>query len=406
MRRFGIVAVVLVLAAVSTASAGDWNMFGPRTLGMGGAGASSARGAWSLMLNPAGLAEPDEAARISLSFGADIRDLGLSDAIDALADYDWERIQGDPTSSENAAAVNDIVAQLRIMNEKALMVGVGGGLFTTFGKFGIGVNGGFRAAFSPRVDLVNIVPIASNVPNSFAYNTSKVAIVAMTLAEVPIGYARKFEVGKGSMSVGGTVKIMRGATYSAAVDPTTASTDEFRDEINDSEKTSVNLGFDLGAIYHPPYKNLSFGLVARNINSPKFDTIDGGEVSEDAQIRVGGELALFNRLLSVAVDADLNKRGTILDGYGPNNEQYKEQWIGGGISLEGSPWIFETALRLGVMQNMADSELGMIYTGGLSIGFKWLHVSLSGAVSQEESEVVDAKYPAGASVMLAIESTW
>jgi hypothetical protein len=129
-------------------------------------------------------------------------------------------------------------------------------------------------------------------------------------------------------------------------------------------------------------------------------------VSEDAQIRVGGELALFNRLLSVAVDADLNKRGTILDGYGPNNEQYKEQWIGGGISLEGSPWIFETALRLGVMQNMADSELGMIYTGGLSIGFKWLHVSLSGAVSQEESEVVDAKYPAGASVMLAIESTW
>jgi hypothetical protein len=392
------------LAAVSVASAGDWNMFGPRTLGMGGAGASSARGAWSLMLNPAGLAEPDEAARISLSFGADIRDLGLFDAVDALADYDWEDMQNDPLG--NIAAINDVVAQLRIMNEKALLVGVGGGLFTTFGKFGIGVNGGFRAAFSPRIDTYHIEAVASNVPNSFVYNTSRVAIVAMTLAEVPIGYARKFEVGKGSMSVGGTVKIMRGATYSAAVYPTTASTDEFRDEITDSEKTSVNLGLDLGAIYHPPYKNLSFGLVARNINSPKFDTSDGGEVSEDMQIRVGGELALFNRLLSVAVDADLNKRGTLLQNYGADGKEYSEQWIGGGVSIEGSPWIFETALRLGVMQNIADDELGMIYTGGLSIGFKWLHVSLSGAVSKEQSEVEDATYPAGASVMLAIESTW
>lgn len=401
MRKYNVAAVAMVLVAASVVSAGDWNMSGPRTLGMGGSGAASARGAWALSCNPAGLAEPDEASRISISAGADIRDLGLFDAVDSLSEYDWEAIQANPLG--NIVEIGEIVGILNTMNQKALLFGAGGGAAAGIAGFGVGINGGLRVAFSPRLDLVNVY---TNGPNSFAFNTSRVAVAAMTMVEVPIGYGHKFEVGNGSMSVGGAIKIMRGSTYSMSVYPTDANMDDYKDAIQDSEETSVNFGLDVGAIYHPPVAGLSLGLVARNINSPKFDTKDGGEITEDAQFRIGAEMAFWKRLLSVAVDADLNKRGTILEGYGPDNEQYKEQWVGGGISLEGSPWIFETALRLGAMKNLADSELGLVYTGGLSLGFKWIHISLSAAMSKQQSEVQDATYPAGASAMLAIESTW
>lgn len=405
MRKYSVAAVAMVVVAATVVSAGDWNMSGPRTLGMGGSGAASARGAWALSCNPAGLAEPDEASRISISAGADIRDLGLFDAVDSLSEYDWEEIQANPLG--NIAAIGEIVGILNTMNQKALLVGAGGGAAAGIAGFGVGINGGVRVAFSPRLDLVNILPVASNAsPNSFAFNTSRVAVAAMTMVEVPIGYGHKFEVGNGSMSVGGALKIMRGSTYSMSVYPTDANMDDYKDAIKDSEETSVGFGLDVGAIYHPPVAGLSLGFVARNLNSPKFDTKNGGEITEDAQFRVGAEMAFLKRALCVAIDADLNKRGTILEGYGPDNEQYKEQWVGGGISLEGSPWIFETALRLGAMKNLADSELGLVYTGGLSLGFKWIHISLSASMSKEQSEVQDATYPAGASAMLAIESTW
>jgi hypothetical protein len=397
-RKIAAVGIVLV-AIASTTWAGDWRQFGPRTLGMGGAGAASSRGAWSLMCNPAGLAEPEvgAASRISFSGAGTIRDIGLFDSIDALSDYDWDVITSDPTNFPGEIA--DIAAQLRAMNDgKGLMLGVGSSAVGAYGGFGAGLTFDVRAAFIPHVDLVNTNPTIDGASGSFATNQSAVSVKAIMLTELPVGYARKLELGNGAISLGGALKIMRAITYDERVEPTLANSDDFQDSITDSEKTSMNVGLDLGAIYHPPVDGLSIGLVARNINSPKFDTANG-DVSEDIQVRLGGEWAFWDRLLCVALDADLNERDTILDGY-------KERWIGGGVSIEGTPSIFALAARLGIMRNVAESDPGVIFTGGFSVGLKWFHLSVSGAMSSEDSKIDDSTFPAEFTGMLAFEATW
>lgn len=395
-----IAAVGLTLATVlSTASAGEWRSFGPRALGMGGAGAASARGAYSLLCNPAGLAETEvgAASRVSLSGAVTIRDISLLDSIDALSDYDWDAITGNPTNYTREIA--DIVTQLDAMNrDKGLMLNVGGSAAGAYDGFGAGLTFDFRAAFKPFVDLVNTNATTPGTPGSFYTNQSAVAVKAIMLTELPIGYARKFDLGSGTISVGGAIRIMRAITYEERVDPTLANSDDFQDSITDSETTSMNVGLDLGAIYHPPVNGLSLGLVARSINSPKFDTATG-EIAEDAQIRVGGEWTFWDRLLCVAFDADLNKRDTIMDGY-------QERWIGGGVSVEGTPSVFALAARLGVMRNVAESDPGVIFTGGFSAGLKWFHLSTSLAWSAEDSKMNDTTFPAEFTAMLAFEATW
>lgn len=399
MKLCSTVVMVLALGVVGSAAvAGEWVFGGTRAMGMGGAHAASARGAWSVMSNPAGLAQEDlgAASRISFAGVVGLRDLSLLDAIDNLSDYDWDAITSDPVA--NADDVSAIVAELESLNRgKGLMLGVGGTAVGAMNGFGAGVSFDFRAAFKPFVDLVNTNATPPGTPGSFYTNQSAVAVKAIMLTEVPVGYGYKFDTGIGSLSVGGALKLMYGVTYEERVDPTLASSDDFRDEITDSEEISMNVGVDLGVIYQP-VNALSIGLLARNINSPGFDTATG-EISEDAQVRAGVEWALWDRLLCLAFDADLNERDTIM-------EDYKEQWIGGGISIEGTPSVFDLALRLGAMQNIADDDIGIVYTAGFSAGFKWFHLSSSVAWSTEESTVDDSTMPAEAAVMLAFEATW
>jgi hypothetical protein len=415
MKR-SIAAIGLGLVAIaSTTFAGDGRQFGPRTLAMGGAGVASARGAWSLMCNPAGLAENDvgAASRRTFDFSAGWRDLGLSEAFNSLSDYDWEAIQDDP--ARHPADILAIVGELEALNRgKGLMLDAGGTAALKLGAFGVGVGYGWSFAFRPSIDLNNINPTEGDA-NSFSNNQSGVFVKALNLTEVPIGYGHTFDLGAGSISIGGAVKLMKGVAYDEKIDPNLANSDDVRDEIRRSETTSTKFGVDLGAIYHAPAGGLSIGFVAKNINNPKFETNPGygtgtgAGISEKAQMRVGAEWALWDRMVCIAVDADLNKRESMMDIYnGPGAPlgTYKEQWVGGGISLEGTPWIFALGARVGAMQNIAEDENGLLLTGGVSIGFKWLHLNIAAAKSDKETTIEGSNLPVEGTAMLSIESTW
>jgi hypothetical protein len=203
--------------------------------------------------------------------------------------------------------------------------------------------------------------------------------------------------------VGGALKYMYGITYDSSVNVTDVASDEVTSKLEEGDETSSNVGLDLGVLYELPIPvpddAVSFGLVAKNVNSPGFTTATGGEFKESVQIRGGVAATFFKRHLRASLDFDLTKNETELLEVGG----YESQMVGGGICGELLPGL---SLRGGLMQNMADSSSGVIYTVGLALGFDVLHLNVGGAFSSKQGQYAGQSYPSDFNIMAALESVW
>ena len=128
------------------------------------------------------------------------------------------------------------------------------------------------------------------------------------------------------------------------------------------------------------------GLVARNINSPKFDTTAGGDYELDRQVRAGLALNPAN-FWTIAMDMDLTKNKTPVDGF--DSRQFA---LGTEINIVNRK-AFNIPLRAGVIKNMAESDSKMAYTFGTGLNLLYMHFDVSGVLSSDKTEIDDKKYP-------------
>lgn len=398
MNRSSVWTVAAMMAA-GAAAAGEFELVNPRALGTGGAGVGGAQGAYAVYFNPAGLAETEAAReRIALSVHLFGRDRDFVDFADRLADYDWNDITDDPlANAADALAVADILRE--IPDGAALLAGGGGLLYAQIGRFGCGVRSGTQLALIPEVDKLRLNPTPAADPLSIANNQSAFVARGLAVAEVPIAYAYPIETGAGRISLGVALKYISAVTYNGRVVVTAADSETIEDELKTFDKQDTGFGLDAGAQFAFTDLPVRVGVLARNINSPEFDTV-GGETFEDPlQVRAGVEWAVVPGVLSLAGECDITRNETLLPGY-------ESQLAGVGLTLEGFPSIFALALRAGVMKNLAESDDGLLYTGGIGAGLKWFHVELSAAVSDDETTYDGDQYPREARVALSIESAW
>jgi hypothetical protein len=199
----------------------------------------------------------------------------------------------------------------------------------------------------------------------------------------------------GELSVGGSLKLMHGTTYiqTLAIDDEDAFDS---DSLEENKRETDNVGLDLGLLFKPSVlPNLTVGLVAKNINAPAFDTADGGEIKADLQVRTGVQYKLTD-YLEVAGDLDLTTNKTLINGY-------DSQMFGGGVNFH--PF-FGFALRGGAMQNLANSNEGLVYTAGLTVGFEKFHLDVSAQMSSNTGEYDGEEIPKYAKVNVALVSKW
>lgn len=442
--------IVLSFVAVATLTVLNGAEFKPvgfKAVGLGGAGVASTRGSLAGYYNPALLRFSDHTTELSINVGARLREANIIDNVDTLHNVD---IGG--TLSRIGNDINGTVSSIDIANLKTAQntlanIGTNNALQLSLvpaitaqisDAFAIGMyvnadvgmnlhldknyldiivkdnDTNVYAKFDPNNTSVNHGYSVSNQTEyeasslQYGIDTQKhyIKIDAMALVELPISYARAYDLSTGTFSIGGNIKPMGLTTYSQKLKLGESSSDAENNSDSSSNETKYKstFGLDLGIAYRPTDSQVTFGLIGKNINSPKFkvdSTPSGnpqGDYTIDPLVRAGISLPAWNDNVEFAFDADLTKNKTLVEGE-------KSQLIGGGFEFHPASWF---AFRAGAMKDIASEKFdeGMIMTTGIGFGLKWAQIDLSAQMSSKKGQYDGQTIPRYAALNLSLISKW
>lgn len=159
-------------------------------------------------------------------------------------------------------------------------------------------------------------------------STFNITSTNIGIAEVPVGYGYALDSKFGTFGLGAAVKYIYTVGYNIS---------EQNKSINQLANINLNLndikqghtwGLDIGTAYIPPFsKNLIFGAVIKNINTPRIDINNNSYIFMNPQVRAGVSYSLWKERIVLALDADLMPNKTL----SVTNPQ--SQILGGGILL-------------------------------------------------------------------------
>jgi hypothetical protein len=308
---------------------------------MGGAGVAVTTDALATYWNPAGLAMT-QTVDIRIQGGGQVVDrLGIADAV-----HDLEKFNPNDTSPANQTRAQNIADRI---NRPGATVSVNGsaGLYIKghLGEHAFGLNvsdvatgGGF---------------VSTPVAVTGASLTGTMALLGFEARQAAFSYAYAFA--DKTFSFGVTGKILQGAAYRGSTTLIGGTDVSITDNFGKAT-ISTAFGIDAGAIYRPS-SWLRFGIVAKDINQPTFDTPGGGEVKLSPQVRGGVAVNPYSSLtLTADVDATSNK--TLVPGV-------KSQIL----SLGAEQTIFSEfmSFRVGAFKNMQDAGTPFTPTAGLGL---------------------------------------
>lgn len=499
MKKSLVMMMGMALFSVS-ADASEWQILGPRALGMGGAHVAVANDATANYWNPAaygffggGKDAKDDygkrgwSANLGVGAGYQVHE-DMGEQIDKVSKYDFAALTD---GTMGAAEVKDFVGlvnELKDFNSnknRAVTMLTDAGLSIQVGHFGVGVIGLGQISGKGLIDTINIAPsgvgsltiasfadpanygcptcstvalngdatglsagqettiynyltgtlgwtaseangftnavdngmkqsgvtvpadIVSQVEASAATataaagaggsidnNTSNITFKGQGIAEIPLTYGRAVN---DNLSIGGNIKFMKAWTYDVQVPVFDKDFSKSLEAAKDRYEESTAFGVDLAALYR--VGDFRIGLVGRNLNSPKFDVkrytfaMAGGvatyntpvsdDVTEKPQARAGVAYKPFDSLI-LAADYDLTENETTV------SDDYKSRNIAVGAELN----IFKfMQLRGGMYRNLAQSDMGNVYTAGLGLNF-WLFNLDAGVSAASDKVTIDGtEYP-------------
>jgi hypothetical protein len=235
--------------------------------------------------------------------------------------------------------------------------------------------------------FATVITDSASATTDLQNNTSTILLNGFGLVEVPITYGYALN---DNLSVGGNLKLMKGRVYGNEVVVFDDDADDVLDQTDEYYQETTTLGLDLGVMYR--IAKFNFGLVGRNLNSPKFDgptinRIGGGtlkidDVRVDPQFAVGAAWIPF-KTLAIEADLDLTENETTLLDYSTRNL---------GIGLEWDAFRF-LALRLGAHKNLSESDIGWVYSGGFGLNLWLIRLDVAGAFSADKERFDDEDIP-------------
>ena len=421
----------ITILSLSLLNAGEFQPLGGKSISMGGVGVASASGSLAGYYNPALLTQT-KGVEVSLGLGLSIRESNIGEQIDTLSDMELNNVvdriaKNAPRAGSNSSSdTKNIIEAQKILkdigDENGISIMPTGHLGVQYDNMAIGMYMSSEVVVSANIDKMHTdLIVKDNNGGYYSYDaqndkyrvsnrtdyersslqyaldnkTTSVDAKGLILTEVPVSYAQAFNLPIGELSVGVSVKLMHGTTYIQSLDIDSEDSTDI-DKLKENQEDSENIGLDLGLLFKPTaLPKLKIGLVAKNLNTPSFDLSTGGSIKADLQVRTGLQYSLINSL-DVAMDLDLTSNKTLINGY-------DSQMFGAGVNYHPLSWF---ALRAGVMQNLANSNEGLVYTTGIAFGPEQFQLDISAQMSDKTGSYDGEDIPKYAKFNVALVSKW
>ena len=414
--------LLLSFLGLENINAIEFSSIGPRATAMGGVGVSNAHVSLAGYYNPALLAYAKSDVEVSLGGSTTQRDNGVGESYNQLTNSKfqetYERLNANPLNytAEDLATLEEGKRLILNLDEKGVLFTPDGYFSAQIQNFGIGVYGAGEGSATANVDKKydRLIVGSENVyvdvqkpkqlvtrieyeNSSLIYavesRVDNVDATALLLLEVPLSYGYGFDTKYGDVAVGTSLKIMRGTTYNESLD---FLTKDIVSEVLNTEVISTTVGLDLGVLYKPSMvENLRIGLVAKNLNSPSFDTYTNSQYILDPMVRLGISYDILESL-EVAFDSDLTSNRT-------NIQNFETQNIGFGVNYHPLS-LFNIAV--GLQDNIASDIEGVIYSAGFGVGPEIFQFELAGQYASNTQTVEGVTYPTYSKVTLGFVSSW
>jgi hypothetical protein len=309
--------------------------------------------------NPAGLAMTQTVDIRIQGSGQVIDRLGIADAV-----HDLEKFS--PTDPNAAAKAQDIANRI---NRPGATVSINGSAGLYFkghlGEHAFGLNVSDVAAGGGFVST-QVSPTLTG---------GAMALRALEVRQAAFSYAYAFS--DKMFSIGVTGKFLQGAAYRGSTTLTGGTDVSITDNFG-KPTISTAFGIDVGAIYRPS-SWLRFGLVAKDINQPAFDTPGGEELKLGPQVRGGVAVNPYSSL-TLTADVDATSNRTFVPGV-------KSQVL--SVGAEQTIFSEFLSFRLGAFKNMKDAGTPFTPTAGLGLRIFALRVDVGGGYDfREEGALV------------------
>ena len=239
--------------------------------------------------------------------------------------------------------------------------------------------------------LDQVVQQAGGSGGNLEDNTTAATVNGLGVVEIPLSYGKALNE---NLSIGGNIKLMQGRVYGTDIVVFNKDSGDLIKDYDRNYEESDAFGIDLGVMYR--IKRFNFGLVGRNLNSPEFKGPTVGakkfaDVTLDPSFTAGVAFIPYEGF-TLEFDYDITKQETFFPSY---DAQY--------ASL-GAEWLFLRflAFRAGVYKNMAESDIGLVYTAGIGLDLLSVHLDLAGAYSSDEGTFDGSDYPLESYVQLKL----
>lgn len=297
-----------------------------------------------------------------------------------------------PTAGDAAnlqAAVNNYMAGYdgaRINTTGSVVVPI----LTQFDSMGGGFTIDYTRQYSVTSNLIyngDLTAGTSGSKYTFTNGDSGLGISYKVLDELAFGYGKKvYESGDGFWTAGGTARIMSLEAATEVIDFGQVLNDningnsevfDYVSDMNDGV-TSSAVALDLGVAYNAP--NYTFGVVAMNIGSPKFDVRDvsTGTASVDFADNINTSFELKPQVRTNIKWHSKNKHWTLAGSYDLlesndlNNQDTK--WASASVSYATNSAWYIPDVRVGLRDNLSDKQ-DAYTTAGLTLGMFNLDVA-------------------------------
>ncbi len=356
-------AITLVFLALGKhAFAAEFVIVGPRAMGMGGAGVAVTTDALATYWNPAGLAMTQTVDIRLVGGGQAIDRLGIADAIN-----DLENFNPNDTSSANIAKAQDIANRINQPGANTSFNGAAG-LYIK-GHFGEHAFG-FNISDIPTGGGFVSTPVTVTVNGTTVNLTGAMTVPALDVRQAAFSYAYAFA--DKTFSIGFTAKILQGAAYNGTQNLQGGQDIKLSDSLGKAT-ISTTYGIDVGAIYRPS-SWLRFGVVAKDLNQPEFDSPDGSKIKFGPQVRGGMALNPYSSL-TLSADVDVTSNKTVVPGV-------KSQLL--SLGAEQTILTEFLSFRVGAFKNMQDPGTPWTPTAGLGVRIFAFRLDLGGGYDFRE----------------------